>query len=83
MSTCPGCGGVVGVYCWNPQECERGHLEGCSHPDAVLATRVTDGMGRVWALHPDGSWRALGHALSADSLADVLANYGPAEAVQG
>lgn len=22
MSTCPGCGGVVGRDCWNPQECE-------------------------------------------------------------
>lgn len=21
MSTCPGCGGVVGRDCWNPQEC--------------------------------------------------------------
>ena len=22
MNTCPGCGGVVGQDCWNPQECE-------------------------------------------------------------
>lgn len=22
MSNCPGCGGVVGRDCWNPQECE-------------------------------------------------------------
>lgn len=46
MSTCPGCGGVVGRDCWNPQECEwisrdmerRHHEEqGARQADAEIA----------------------------------------------
>jgi hypothetical protein len=44
-----------------------------------LAARIEDGMGREWARHSDGSWRALGHALTAESPEDIADNYGPAE----
>lgn len=40
-----------------------------------LAARVTDGQGRCWAKHPNGSWQCLGHALSVDTLAELDARY--------
>lgn len=44
-------------------------------PHDAATTRVWDGNGREWARKTNGSWGCLGHAITADNLADLDARY--------
>lgn len=43
------------------------------------AARVVDFLGREWATTTNGTWAALGHAVTVDAYPDLVGRFGVAE----